>query len=121
MHTLPDPIIDNYQGSERVSPPPAEKSIEDEANQDRTGKIGIDESNMSLRHKHDITELLACHAFPICEQQHNYECSSQPHNAYHRRLRVRLCKQSHSNLRQNVDSKGEECCTDEAQCKSFTV
>ena len=32
-----------------------------------------------------------------------------------------MCKQSHSILSQNVDSKGEECCTDETQCQSFTV
>ena len=32
MYAFSDPVLDNYQGSERVSPPPAEKSIEDEAN-----------------------------------------------------------------------------------------
>src|SRR6266700_6968042 len=100
MHTFPDAIIDDHQGSERVSPPPAEKSIEDETNQDSTSKIGIDEGDMPLRRENGIAELLTRHSFSIGEAEHGNERSSQPCNAAYRGSRVRSCEQRHHNLRQ---------------------
>ena len=56
---LSETVVDNHQTRYRISPPPAERAVETDPDQNGGSKVGIDQRDAGPRHQHRIAKNIA--------------------------------------------------------------
>ncbi len=113
MKSFSDTVVDNDERCKWISPPPAKEGIEQESNQDRSCKVGIDHRDAPFGEQDLILSLLPCRPFAKGKQEHGNEGSGNPDNASNRGTGVGPREECVDQLSKDVDYQRNERNSDE--------